>query len=84
MSQRSIAIVLLILVTGALVVAATALLVRDKNPVPIQVLPPGAKVENPPVATTSPTFLPTPPAADLRVHIAGAVAHPGVYVLQPG
>ena len=49
MTQRPITIALLVLIAGALVVAATALLVREKTPAPIQVLPPGAVVaeENP-------------------------------------
>ena len=81
MTPRSIAITLLILCAGALVVAATALLVREKTPAPIQVLvPEGDAGPGPsPVA-------PQPGPAQiqvLRVHIAGAVRRPGVYLLRP-
>ncbi|MBM3187253.1 MAG: ComEA family DNA-binding protein [Chloroflexi bacterium] len=37
-----------------------------------------------PIEIIEPTLAPTPTESPLRVHVAGAVANPGVYVLAPG
>ena len=59
--------------TLALVLAAAALLARNDDPAPIQVLPPPA------TATADDA---SGPSGEARVHVAGAVASPGVYTMN--
>ena len=59
--------------TLALVLAAAALLARNDDPAPIQVLPPPA---------TGTADDASGPFGEARVHVAGAVARPGVYTMN--
>ena len=72
-NARNIAVALLGVLTLALVLAAAALLARNDDPAPIQVLPP----------TTGAADYASGPPGEARVHVAGAVANPGVYTMDP-
>ena len=72
-NARNIAVALLGVLTLALVLAAAALLARNDDPAPIQVLPPPA---------TGTADDASGPFGEARVHVAGAVASPGVYTMN--
>ena len=71
-NARNIAVALLGVLTLALVLAAAALLARNDGPAPIQVLPPA----------TGTADDASGPSGEARVHVAGAVASPGVYTMN--
>ena len=71
-NARNIAVALLGVLTLALVLAAAALLARNDDPAPIQVLPP----------STGTADDASGPSGEARVHVAGAVASPGVYTMN--
>ena len=71
-NARNVAVALLGVLTLALVLAAAALLARNDDPAPIQVLPPA----------TGTADDASGPSGEARVHVAGAVARPGVYTMN--
>ena len=71
-NARNITVALLGVLTLALVLAAAALLARNDGPAPIQVLPPA----------TGTVDDASGPSGEARVHVAGAVASPGVYTMN--
>lgn len=88
-AYRITVIAVLALLVGGLIVAAVLVLARGDGNAPIQVITPApATVTKSTSESTqigggsAPTT--TPPEADLRVYINGAVQNPGVYPLQPG
>ena len=70
---RNVAVAVLGVLTLALVLAAVVLLSRQTDVAPITIIAPT------PDAVVSPTVAPQ----SVRVHVAGAVAIPGVYTLHP-
>ena len=73
LTARNVAVAVLGVLTLALVLAAVVLLSRQTHVAPITIIAPT------PDAVVSPTVA----SQSVRVHVAGAVASPGVYTLHP-